>query len=206
MSGLVPLPVGAPLAGSALVPACDAQFTSPSSFAAATSCVRLLHPVADQLRDIAVQLGMRAYRVRIVRTRWTAGFRGRGAEIVVLEREILPVPEIYDVGSLQRVLTPVGLDEAGGVTLREVSSRFTEEFLSGYDDDGTPCPKDENVYYEIEFIRPDGAGRSQKRRFTLSSAPELDLTKTLGWLVKLERSHPNRARDGQTGGDFKDAS
>lgn len=179
-----------------MCPRVDTDFTIPTQHSIAVSIVRKLHPVADGLRDLQTRLGMRGYRVRLLRTRWTGGVRGRGDEVVVMSRDILPVPKLSELDALSDTLQAIGLDEVGTITMSEISSRYTEEFLRGYDDDGTPAPRDENVYYEIEFIRPD-SGLSDKRRFYPVSAPWLDLTGSLGWQLKLERSHEDRTRTGE---------
>lgn len=155
---------------------------------------RLLVPVADLLRDIRVGFGLRPYRVRMIRTRWSGGRRGVGAESVTAEVEILPVPLLADLTGLQAIVQPVGQDEISSLQLSEISGRYTEEELRGLAPGGAPIGPDEQFYYEVEFLRADGL-ESDRRRFYPSSAPTYQPTR-YQWVVMLERSHEGRARDG----------
>lgn len=150
--------------------------------------------VADDLRDLYTEFGQRPYRVRIIRTKAADGLRGHGPEVVTFEFEILPTPKLMDLDGIQEILQPIGLDEVGGVTVREISGRLTDEILRGLDEDGTGPGVNENVFYEVEFPRLDGRP-STKRRFQLRGAPFYD-AEAIQWRVKLERAHADRDRQG----------
>lgn len=158
------------------------------------SLARTLVGTADDLRDLYTRFGLRPYRVRIIRTRWTGGSRGVGEEYLTWSLEIAPTPLVSDLTSLQEVLQPVGLDEVGSLQLSEVSGRFSDENLRGLDVDGTPPADDEQVFYEIEFPRADGKP-GEKRRFFLRSAPHYRAD-SFEWVVTLERAQENRDRRG----------
>lgn len=159
------------------------------------SLAQRLVPVADGLRDLFTKLGARPYRVRLVRTRSSVGKRGMGVESVVLELEILPTPKVIDLNTLGEVVTPVGPAEIGIVQLQQVSGRYTEDALTGVDPHGNPVGDGDDLYYEIEFFRPDGQA-SEKRRFALASAPYYHATK-FQWTVDLDAQIEKRRRDGR---------
>jgi hypothetical protein len=151
--------------------------------------------VADSLRDLRVQFGLRPYLVRIIRTKWTDDERGDGGEFVLNEFPILPTPRVSDLTALTEVVNPVGLDEIGSILLTEVSGRYTEDQLRGLDIDGSPVPDDEQVYFEIEFPRPDSRP-GERRRFFLRSAPNY-LPDQFQWQIRLEQAHEGRSRTGE---------
>lgn len=159
------------------------------------SLARRLVTVVDKVRDIATQLGARPYRVRMMRTRSTGHERGDGVETVVAEFELLPTPKVIDLNTLAEVVTPMGPTEIGLVQLQQVSGRYTEEFLSGLDPDGNPPADSDNLFYEIEFFRPDGRP-ADKHRFALASAPYYHATK-VQWSITLDAQIAKRRRDGR---------
>lgn len=171
------------------------KFTTLSPAQFAQSLARRLIPVADSLRDLRVRFGLRPYRVRVMRTRWTGGQRGIGEEVVSAEMEILPTPLVQDLSALAEVVEPVGLLEVGSVSISEVSGRYTEEQLRGLDIDGTPPAADEQVWYEIEFPRSDGQ-KGERRRFFLGSTPNYAAAR-FEWTFRLDRSHEGRSRAGE---------
>jgi hypothetical protein len=170
-------------------------FTSLNAQTIARSLARKFVPIADNLRDLYTKFGLRPYIVRIVRTRWTDAERGEGGEFVVKSLDLLPTPKVSDLSAINEILHPIGLDEVGGIVVTELSGRFTEEQLRGLDDDGSEAARDEQVYWEIEFVRLDGR-EGERRRFQLSAAPYYNAS-TLQWSVKLERTHGERTRSGE---------
>jgi hypothetical protein len=170
------------------------KFTDPSSLQLNKTLARQLVPLADQLRDMLTQFGLRPYKVRIVRTQWSGGERGIGVPVVVKETDILPTPLLSDLTTLTEIVQPVGLDEIGMVTLSEVSGRFTEDDLMGRDSDGAPIPADQEFFYEVEFPRLDGLP-GVRRRFFPRSAPQYDAG-GLQWVVRMEKTHEDRDRAG----------
>jgi len=171
-----------------------AKFTDPTTIQANKTLARQLIPVADRIRDLFVRFGTRPYKVRVVRVRWSAGRRGVGAPVIEREMDILPTPLVQDLSTLTEIVQPVGLDEVGSVLLSEVSGRFTDEELRFLDKDGTPPGPDEEVFYEIEFPRPDGKP-GDRRRFYIRSAPFYQAT-NFQWNLRLEKTHEDRDRRG----------
>jgi hypothetical protein len=155
---------------------------------------RLIH-VADQVRDLFTAFGLRPYKVRIVRVRWAGGRRGEGAPVIEKTLDLLPTPLITDLSGLTEIVQPVGLDEVGGITLSEVSGRFTEDELRFVERDGTPMGADEEIFYEIEFPPVEGRQHSIRRRFFPNSAPFYAASR-FQWSVRLEKAHEDRQRNG----------
>lgn len=149
---------------------------------------------ADNVRDLYTRFGLRPYKVRIIRTRWTGGRRGQGEEFITHERPIRPTPLLADLGAISQIVNPIGLDEVGGVQLSEITGTFTDDDLRGLDSAGTPPEPDEQVFYEIEFPRSDGQP-GERRRFFLGAAPMYQADQ-FQWIVRLERAHEGRDRRG----------
>jgi hypothetical protein len=170
------------------------QFTDLTSNQYEHTLAREFVPLADELRDMLTEFGLRPYKVRIIRIQWSGGERGIGQPSVVSELHLLPTPKVTDLSGLSEIVHSIGLHEVGGILLTEISGRFTEEALKGYDADETPIPPDQEFFYEIEFPRPDGQP-SVRRRFFPSSPPEYKAGK-LQWTVRLERAHEDRLRNG----------
>lgn len=150
--------------------------------------------IGDKLRDLNTRFGVRRYNVRILRTVSDGEQRGAGVETVLSELLLLPTPKISDMSGLRAVLNLSGLDEVGDIQLSEVSARFTEDQLRGYGEDGAPPAKNENVYYEIEFVRTDGRD-SDRRRFVVATAPN-NVPDNVEWVISLKRARGDRLRDG----------
>lgn len=170
-------------------------FTIASPSTLRNSLAQSLIPIVDRVRDLNTQLGVRQYRVRIVRTRWAGGRRGVGVESVIFEIDILPTPKVVDLNTLQEMVTPVGVSEIGLVQLQEVSGRYTEDFLVGVDSSGSPVPDTDDVYYEIEWIRADGK-QTDRHRFALAVVPYYAATK-VQWTLTLDAQLEKRRRDGR---------
>lgn len=158
----------------------------------ATLAQRLI-PVADRVRDLFTRFGMRPYKIRIVRVRWSDGSRGVGTPIVENTLDLLPTPLVQDLTTLTEIVQPVGLDEVGSILVSEISGRFTDNDLRFLSADGSPPDPDVEVYYEIEFPKLDGT--SDKRRFFLRSAPHYAAGRFM-WQLRLEKAHEDRARNG----------
>jgi hypothetical protein len=140
----------------------------------------------DDALNIYTELCLRAYAVSIVRTRWTGGERGVGQEEFLCRHEILPVPRVVFSG-LQKQLLEVGSNEQGQVTVSEISSRYSEDFLSLLQPGGGPVDEAQQAYYEVSY--PGG----QRRRFALRGVPVYDPEAVL-WSVYLTRSGDDRSR------------
>lgn len=146
-----------------------------------------LIPLMDRMRNLYTRFGLRNIRVFLVRTAWTEGNRGEGAEALLSEIEILPTPQVSDLSALQEIVRPVGQTEVGSISISGISARFTEDQLAGLDPDGAPPSGDQQFYYETETVRLDGKP-GERRRFTLSGVPTLS-TSGLGWTVELTRAY-----------------
>lgn len=170
------------------------KFTQVTPAQIKASLVRKFIPLGDRLRDMLTKFGLRTYKVSIIRVQWSGGVRGEGTVSVVKETVIEPTPKISDLDSLTEFVQPVGLDEVGGIELSKISGRYTEEELRGLSSVGEEIPPDEEVFYEIEFPRPDG-GPSLKRRFFTRSAPQYKPGQ-LQWTLRLEKTHNDRSREG----------
>lgn len=151
--------------------------------------------VADRVRDLATRFGLRPYRVYIVRTRWTAGERGAGAEYVTQELELQPTPRVASLDSLAEVIQPVGIVEEGTLRVDEISGRYQEEHLRGYGSDGAPPEPDEQVFWEVEWVRQDGQP-GERLRFTVRGKPAYEPGR-LAWSVTLTRAQQARGRQGE---------
>lgn len=169
-------------------------FTDVTSHSITCTLARQLIGVADNLRDLYTSFGLRPYRLKLIKTKWSGGKRGIGVEEVSFERLIDPTPLVLDLSALQEIVQPVGLDEVGAIRVEQISGRFTEDMLRGHDDLGTPPSADEQVFYEIEFPTP-GDGDSFRRRFFLRTAP-MYFADRFQWVITLEKSHEDRARSG----------
>ena len=172
------------------------QYTQLNGMDLSRTLTRRLISTVDGLRDLLTRFGLRPYEVRMVRTKWTGGYRGAGQEIVVFDEAILPTPLILGLDGVTRIVQPVGLDEIGACQLTQVSGRYAEGYLTGRDANGSPLDEDTQYYFEVVFPTPntvsDGAPR---RRFYAATAPTYDAG-NFEWRVTLQRSHSDRANDG----------
>ena len=172
----------------------DPKFTKPDGAAMKKTLLRRLVPLADRARDLATKFGARPYRIRLVRTRWSGDYRGDGVESITSIIELLPVPRVLGLDGLTNQMMPVGTNEQGDLQVDNISGRYTEEQLSGLNDDGSPPDDTEQFWWEIEFTRDDGRP-SDKRRFAMSSPPTYNPT-GLEWTVALTRLQGDRDRSG----------
>jgi hypothetical protein len=170
------------------------KYTDPIAVDSSRTLGRKLIPTADLIRDLHTRFGMRPYKMRVVRVRWTGGKRGVGTPDIESALDILPTPKIMDLAGLTEIVHPVGLDEDGTIMVTEISGRFTDEDLRFARADGTPPGPDEEVWYEIEFPRPDGKP-GDLRRFYLRAAP-MYYADRFQWQIRLEKAHSDRARNG----------
>lgn len=154
-----------------------------------------LVPVADVLRGLLTTFGLRPYVVRLMRTRWSSGERGVGVETIIESTILEPTPKIADLTGVAAISTPAGLSEQGEVILSRISGRYTEEQLRGMAPSGLPVEASDSFFYEVEFPRPSDGRPSERRRFTLSSAPYYDPF-GLQWRVQLRRQRDDRERNG----------
>lgn len=161
----------------------------------ADTLAQKLRPVADQMRDLLTQAGLRPYIVRLIWTQWSEGERGFGVEEVFQEEMLLPTPKVMNVETLDEMVRPMGTEEFGRVEVTQISGRYTENFLRGFDQTGAPVPENQNFYYEIEFPNENGTFPGIKRRFSIASAPQYYPGK-FGWAIKLDKAIQNRNLNG----------
>lgn len=170
-------------------------FDDPSRMNLRSTLAQRLIPVADNIRNLNTRFGIRTYKVKIVRVRWSGDRRGRGVPTVELELDILPTPLVQDLTTLTEILNPVGLDETGVIGVSEISGDYTDDQLRFLNEGESPGP-DEEVFYEIEYPQPDGAfGGAFRRRFTLRGAPYYSAGQ-FQWRIRLEKSNEDRSRMG----------
>lgn len=148
----------------------------------------------DELRQIAADFGARPYRVFLVRTLWKGGKRGRGPEQVISEEEILPTPKVETMMSVSLQMLDVGVDEQGGMTVSEISPRYTENQLLGRNEDGSEIPENETFSWEISLHRGDRDDQ-KRRRYMVKGTPSYEPT-GLQWKVSLTRSGSDRQANG----------
>jgi len=174
------------------------RFTTVSSRQAKNTLARDFVDLADDLRDMLTQFGLRTYKVSMVRIEWTGGKRGRGTAYVKEETPILPTPKISSLDALQDIVLSAGRTESGSIDLSQISGRFTEEQLQGFSEQGDGIPPNQEFFYEIEFFPHEGP--SKKRRFFIKSAPSYTPGR-LQWSVRLERANDDRAYNGNPQGN-----
>lgn len=167
-------------------------YRQPSADELANSLLRRLIPTVDAARAVGVRLGLRQYEVRIIRTQWTGEFRGEGEEFLVDERPLTPTPLVMGLDSVNRVFESVGAIEEGNVMVSEISGRYTEDYLTGYGQNGEPPGPNEQVFYEIRYPSVDGDG--VRRRFTLRGTPSYFADK-FEWRLRLEKAIEDRSAD-----------
>lgn len=170
-------------------------FDDPTQMNLKGTLAQRLISVADNIRNLNTRFGVRTYKVRVVRVRWSGGQRGRGVPVEARVMDILPTPLVQDLTSLTEVLTPIGLDEAGVISVSEISGTFSDNQLRFLDDDGEQPGPDEEVFYEIEYPQPDGSDKSIRRRFFIRGVPYYDGGR-FQWRIRLEKSNEDRARNG----------
>lgn len=173
---------------------CGRGFFKVTSQSLQGTLARKLIPVADQLRNLYSVFGLRPYVVRIVQTQWSAGIRNQGTEQVISSMDLLPTPLLSDLTGVAEINTAIGLDEIGEVMVSQISGRYTEDQLRGFDASGHPIEKDESFYWECEFPTP-GDGQGERRRFTIKAVPMFWSDK-FQWTVRLEKARMDRSRDG----------
>lgn len=163
------------------------------------SLAHRLGRVADNVRQIATNLGARPYRVFLVWVLWTGTERGEGEAEVQRELELLPTPKVATLDSVTYSIFHAGTIPAGSIKLSEVSTRYTFDELTGHmipllHEDVIPQPH--AFFYEV---REDGRGdpRPLRQRYRVMSYPFRD-AENAQWTLMLERISEDRGRDGES--------
>lgn len=165
----------------AIGPVCDPSCTLVDSFG----------ELVDDLRQIAVDFGLKPYRLFSIVTRWTGGEKGRGEELVVSEQELLPTPEV-DVAGLRGEMKSAGLNENGTLGVSEISPRYTEDDIYNLFH-CQPLPDGHFGFIELRMDCRDG--NSRRRRFVVSGAPQRRADR-FDWTAKMIEQWQPRDRNG----------
>lgn len=164
-------------------PACDPSAT----------LVEQLGSVADDLRQLNTDFGLRPYRVFSVRVRWTGGEVGRGECVVISEREFLPTPRLDETGGVAGTPRSGGIAERGSVKLREISPRYTEDEVRGLLCCSLTLAPGVEGWVEVMMDARDGLSR--RRRFVVSGIPFRNAGR-FEWTATLLRQDQDRSRSG----------
>jgi hypothetical protein len=153
--------------------------------------------LADDMRQMLTDFGMRPYRVFSVITEWSSGELYRGDERVVSEKEFLPTP-LVDLRPIYTTMTEAGLMESGDLFMREISPSLTEDQVRQLCFNGEPLGAGQQGYIEIRHdTRKEML--TERRRFTVRGAPWHDAEK-FEWVVSLSEEEGARERDGSIEG------
>ena len=156
--------------------------------------------VADELRQLYTDLGLRPYRVFSVQEQWSGGKVGVGIPAVVAEVELLPTP-LLDQRPLRRKMNQGGFTEDGSVMLRQISPRLTEDEVALLCCGDRTIPGRE-TYLEVRHDARDGSD-VVRRRYTIQGVPAREAGK-FQWQVRLIKANPDRDRNGALTGERTD--
>jgi hypothetical protein len=88
--------------------------------------------IADNLRQIATDKGIRPYRVFLTWTRWTGVERGQGDEVLIRRAEILPTPRVTSIDNQTNAAMHAGVMPVGSLRVDRISVvSFTRDVLMG---------------------------------------------------------------------------
>lgn len=156
------------------------------------SLVEELGSVADDLRQLATDLGARPYRVFSIVVGWTGGAVGRGDQSILEETELLPTPSI-DLSTIRYIVTSGGKTDDGRVKMYEVSPRYThDEIKTLFSRQLGPA---EQQFIEVRLDERFGAD-PVRHRLTLSGVPYYDAT-GFQWVLSLLVQQEERKRTGE---------
>ena len=156
------------------------------------SLTESLGSTVDDLRQLYTDFGQRPYRVFSVVEVWSGGASGRGDASIQSETELLPTPLVVDMKPVRGRSTPAGFDEAGSITIRQISPRYTEDDIRALFF-VQPLPTDRDGFLEVRVDERDGSTR--RRRFVVKGAPYRDAGK-FDWSARMILQSHNRNRDG----------
>lgn len=158
-------------------------------FKASRTLVEQLGAVADDLRQLHTDFGMRPYTLHAIRIRWTGGEIGRGEDVVVFDEPLLPTPKTDGISSMTRTSTNAGGEERGDVRVSQISPLYTEDQIQRYF--APELRKDEEGFIEIRVDSRDGV--TARKRFVVEGTPERRPGR-FDWTVVLRKQDENRAR------------
>ena len=167
-----------------------------------TTLTEELGAVADDMRQLNTDFGIRPYRMFSVVYQWTGGEVGRGEPQLIFEEEFLPTPKLTLVGlvdrgyiraSVEEVAEAGGSVERGTISVIEISPRYTEDQINWLFRQGGDLDPGQIAFIEIAMDQRDGL--APRRRFTVSSVPQRNADKFY-WSVELIRQELDRDRFG----------
>jgi hypothetical protein len=131
-----------------------------------TSFAAELYAVADDIRQIYTDFGMRPYRVFSVVYACDAG-DGRGPMRLISELEFLPTPFV-DMRPLRSEIKPAGEVTRGLIAISQISPRYTERQISSAILD-RPLTHNETAFVEVRVDARDGT--TIRRRILIVDVP-----------------------------------
>lgn len=159
-----------------------------------------LVPVVDKIRQLYTMFGINSYRVFLVHVQWSGGRIGEGQGIEIAKREILPTPRVSAMSSTTEILHAVGVQEEGGITISQISAKYTEDDLMGRTPDMVEpaLPRTNGrgteFFYEIVENRPS-TPQPVRRMYVPNAAPALSRD-SFQWTVSLTKRDYDRSRSG----------
>jgi hypothetical protein len=184
------------------VTAASGALNSPTPREMVQSLAQRLVPHIDRIRAIAGNFGFRPYRCFLVHVAWQ-GERGLGHARELSRIEITPVPQVRDMDATTLSLMAPGLTEVGGVSVSQISARFTEDDLMGrrmpeMADARFPRTNDEarEFFWEIVENRPS-TPLPARRRYRPAGVPML-VRSGMQWRIALTKVDYDADRDGDT--------
>lgn len=157
-----------------------------------------LQPTVDKIRQLYTDFGERPYRVFLVHQQWSGGVRGRGQPQDISRVEVLPTPRLLDMSGTTQVIHAFGLQEDGGVTIDQISLRFTEDDLLGKTPDlidptnQRSGPEGFDFFWEIVEAR-NTTPQPVRRRYVPNAVPVV-MPDGFQWKVTLTKQEFNRSR------------
>lgn len=149
--------------------------------------------LADEMRQIAVDVGLHPYRVFAVRITWSGDRVGSGEPRVTLEEEFLPTPRVDLAGLRRESREPGGYVERGTIRMDRVSPRYTEDQIATLCPKGGSLPPNVEAFIEVRMDSRDP--NAIRRRFVLADPP-VRRADRFDWLVRLLPQDDHRERSG----------
>lgn len=88
--------------------------------------------IADKLRQLNTNFGIRPDRVFLTWSKWTGVERGMGDEIIIRRAEILPTPRVTSLDNVKSMPMHSGMVKQGTLRVDEISVQyFTRDVLMG---------------------------------------------------------------------------
>ncbi len=159
-----------------------------------TSLAGSISGVADDVRELASELGARAHTAHLVWQRWSGDSRGDGSPQIEREVELTPTPKISLAGSTRYRRGPGGSVREGDAFLGEVSLRYSPDLLRGEDLYRGRLPANVEFFYEL---RPVPGSGGAVLRMSLAGEPVRDHER-VEYRIDLQHRNPDTPMDGRT--------